>query len=528
MPQTLRVGDVFAAACPSCSPEKPVRHAVRQVTRKGPKFAADTLCLASRCYRSSIGSLDPSEGLFHVTWLDYHEDRKPDRVKTESFPELTHDPAVAASLLPPAEFTRERRKAVGDAIAVVLQRRQYTRKRQLETQLGEMFPEFAAVNMSDRGEIRLAFPEVSGVLKDLRLAGRIRFGLDHGRHIFGKGRVVRATSGHSAKLAMQRLREHRVKPGPLRVTLCYYVPVADLVALGHFFQAVFPAADVATPFHRVRLTCAYGERKAMRAGFRTGDTDCELRLTPNRMTITASLQEVGFALSAVKLLMLGNVLAREVVCAAHMDHAVLSIRGRPVFPATVLIHNQLPHSDALWRTEFSNIHRSFHGFPEFDPKEDRSISKRVILSHRKHRRAEFPPELVEAHLEQFRLAFLREYIGALGTADEYVPPSILRAYAPKGEEADRLVAELTAIYEERLKKLGLDRQKGEQRVKLFLARMNFWQSLIVMLFAVAAVTEAKEVMWGIAGLSVIFVAYLFWETVWRQRLRSEESQRERG
>lgn len=523
MPQTLRVGDVFVAGCPSCSPTSPVPHAVRQVARKGSKLAADTLCLAPRCFRSAVGSLDPAEGVFHVTWLDYHDDRKPDRVKTESFAELFYDPAAAAALAPPAEFTRDRRKAVGDAIAAVLQKRQFTRKRQLETHLAEMFPEFAAVNLSDRGEVRLAFPEVSGVLKDLRIAGRIRFALQNGRHVFGTGRKVRTTSARSANLAWQRLRDHRVKPGPVRVTLCFYTPVASPDALDHFFQAVFPAASVSTPFHRVQLTCAYGDRKAMRAGFRTGDAECELTLAPHRMTVTASLQEVGFATSVIKILLIGNLIAREVVCAAHMDHTVLTLKGRPVFPATVLVHNQLPHSDALWRTEYANLHRSFHGFPEMDHKADRSVSKRVILGHAKHRRAAFPPELVEAHLEQFRLAFLREYIGALGTADEYVPPSILRAYAPKGEEADKLVAELTAIYEERLKKIGLERQKGEQRVKLFLSRMNFWQSLIVMLFAVAAVTEVKELMWAIAALSVAFVGYLFWETVWRKRLKEEDA-----
>jgi hypothetical protein len=237
------------------------------------------------------------------------------------------------------------------------------------------------------------------------------------------------------------------------------------------------------------------------------------------MTVTAGLLERDLAVSLTKLLLMGNVIAREVVCAANVPHLVLTLKGRPTFPATVLVHNQLPHSEALWRTEYTNLHRSFHGFPEFDPRQDRSVSKRLILSHGTRGPVGFPPELVDEHLAAFRLAFLREYVDYLGSADEYVPPSILRAYAPAGEAADKLVAELTTIYEERLKKAALDRQKTEQRVKGFIARTNFWQSLIVLLFSIAAVTDVKPLTWVIAGLSLLFVAYLFWETVWRKQLK---------
>ena len=125
---------------------------------------------------------------------------------------------------------------------------------------------------------------------------------------------------------------------------------------------------------------------------------------------------------------------------------------------------------------------------------------------------EFPPEAVSEHFQKFQLLFLREYVGALSNEDVYVPPSILRAYAPKGAEIDAIVAELTNLYEERLKKGSLEREKVERQVTGFLNRSNLWLSVLVLLFSISQATEAKWLNWTVAGLATVFVAWLFWRT----------------
>jgi hypothetical protein len=519
-PRPICVGDTFAATCPGCSPAVPVPHVIRKVSDRRGKVAADVLCTRRSCFRSSIGHAD-ADGLLTVTWLDYPPGAKPVPVKIEAVPVLVHDREWAAKLTPDAELTRKNRPAILDRIADLLQKKRYTRKRALETALAELFPEYAAVNLSARGDVRLAFPDVSGLMKELRLAGRVHFGVTHGHHWFGRGKTVKATADQSFRKAWQVLDAHRLCAGPVHVTLAFHLPVGDPAALDHFFQAVFPVAEFATPFRTVLLECTHRDRKRKEATFNLNAAGCRVSVAPHRLTIRTHLLEKGFALSVVKLLLMGCVIAREVCHTAKMGHAVLSLKGRPVFPATVLAHNQLPHSSGLWKTEFNNLHRSFHGFPAADQAADCTVSSRVLLSNCTRGPAEFPAELVTAHLARFRLEFLREYVDWLGGVDEYVPPSVLRLYAPQGPEADALVQSLTATYEERLKKAQLERQRGEQRVKGFVARANFWQSLIVLLFAIAAATDVKPLTWAMAGLSLLFVVYLFWETVWQKKLKTE-------
>lgn len=518
--RTLRVGDTFLATCPGCSPAVPVPHVVRAVADRRGKTAADVLCGRRGCFRPSVGFV-ADDGGFTVTWLDHKPDAKPELLKVEPVPVLLHDRGWAAKLAPAAVLTRGRRAAMLDQIAAALQKKRFTAKRQLEAALAEMFPEFAAVTLSARGDIRLAFPEVSGLLKELRLTGRIRFGLSRGHHWFGRGKVVRTTADDSFRQAWTTLDAHRLAAGPVRVSLEFFLPVADAGDLDHFVQAVYPLAEVDTPFRPVRLACGHRDRKRGVLTFKVNAAECTLTLAPHRMTVRTGLLEKGFAASVVKLLLMANVIAREVCHTAHVGHAVLSLNGRPVFPATVLVHNQLPHSDVLWKTEFNNLHRAFHGFPARADGGDWSESGRVLLAHATAGPVEFPPEVVAAHLERFRLEFLREYVDWLGGVDEYVPPSVLRRYAPTGAEADALVQGLTDTYAERLKKAELSRQRHEQRVKGFVARANFWQSLIVLLFSIAAVTEVKPLTWALAGLSLLFAGYLFWATVWQKKLKGE-------
>lgn len=514
----LRIGDTFAATCPGCSPAEPVPHVIRKVSARRGKVAADVICTRKSCFRSAVGYAD-ADGALTVTWLDYPPGAKPVPIKIEPVPVLVHDHDWADKLTPGADLTRAERPALLDRIADLLQKKRYTRKRALEAALAELFPEYAAVNLSARGDVRLAFPEVSGLVKELRLAGRIHFGMHNGHHWFGRGKTVKATADQSFRRAWQVLDDHRLCAGPVHVSLVFHLPVGDPAALDHFFQAVFPAAEFPTPFRTVLLECSYRDRKRMTAAFNLNAAACRVAVAPHRLTVRTSLLEKGFALSVVKLLLMGCVLAREVCHTAKMGHAVLTLKGRPVFPATVLVHNQLPHSSALWKSRFNNLHRSFHGFPAAAQAADGTASSRVLLSNGTRGPVEFPPAVVTAHLERFRLEFLREYVDWLGGVDEYVPPSVLRLYAPHGPEADALVNALTATYEERLKKAQLERQRSEQRVKGFVARANFWQSLIVLLFAIAAATDVKPLTWAMAGLSLLFVGYLFWETMWQKKLK---------
>lgn len=516
----LRVGDTFLATCPGCSPDAPVTHVVRHVSSRKRRQTADVVCGRRGCFRPSVG-YQTEGGPFTVTWLDHKPGDKPGLLKVEPVAAVTHDPKWAEKFTPPAPLTSGRRKAMLDRISALLQKKRFTRKRDVEGQLAALFPEFAAVNMSARGDVRLAFPEVSGLLKELRMDGRIHFGLSHGHHWFGRGKTVRTTAEKSFAQAWQALDAHRLTAGPVRVSLVFFLPVADPQALDHFAQAVFPKAEVGTPFRKVLLECGYRDRKRGVMTFKLNAADCTLALAPHRMTVGTELLENGFAASLVKLLLMGHVIAREVCHTAKLGHAVLSLNGRPVFPATVLVHNQLPHSDALWKTEFNNLHRAFHGFPARANGGDWSESGRVLLSHATTGPTDFPPELVDGHLERFRLEFLRDYVDWLGGVDEYVPPSVLRLYAPTGPAADALVQGLTDTYAERLKKAELHRQRNEQRVKGFVARANFWQSLIVLLFSIAAVAEVKPLTWALAGLSLLFAGYLFWATVWQRKLKGE-------
>lgn len=516
----IRVGDTFLATCPGCSPAVPVTHVVRALSNRKGKQTADVLCGRRGCFRPSVGYV-ADDGTFTVTWLDYKPNDKPDLLKVEPVSVLLHASGWAEKFTPPAVLTRTRRKQMLDQIAALLQKKRFTRKRQLEGELATMFPEFAAVNLSARGDIRLAFPEVSGLLKELRMDGRIHFGMSHGHHWFGRGKTVRTTAEQSFRQAWSALDAHRLTAGPIRVSLEFFLPVADVDELDHFVQAVYPKAEIGTPFRKVLLECGHRDRKRGVITFKLNAADCVISLAPHRMTFRTSLLEKGFAASVVKLLLMGNVIAREVCHTAKLGHAVLALNGRPVFPATVLVHNQLPHSDALWKTEFNNLHRAFHGFPTRADGGDWSESERVLLSHTTAGPVDFPPEQVVAHLERFRLEFLREYVDWLGGVDEYVPPSVLRLYAPTGADADALVQGLTDTYEERLKKAEQHRQRNEQRVKGFVARANFWQSLIVLLFSIAAVTEMKPLTWALATLSLLFAGYLFWATVWQQKLKGE-------
>jgi hypothetical protein len=516
----LRVGDTFLAACPGCSPAVPVTHVVRSLSARKGKRTADVLCGRRGCFRPSVGYV-ADDGTLTVTWLEHTSNDKPALLKVEPVPVLLHDRGWAEKFTPPAVLTRVRREQLLDQIAALLQAKRFTRKRQLEGELATLFPEFAAVNLSARGDIRLAFPEVSGLLKELRMDGRIRFGMSHGHHWFGRGKTVRTTAEQSFRQAWTALDAHRLAAGPIRVSLEFFLPVADADALDHFVQAVYPLTEIGTPFRKVLLECGHRARKRGVMTFKLNAAECTLTLAPRRMTVRVGVLEKGFAASVVKLLLMGNVIAREVCHTARLGHAVLTLNGRPVFPATVLVHNQLPHSDALWKTEFNNLHRAFHGFPQRANGGDRSESGRVLLSHGVTGPTDFPPELVAAHLERFRLEFLREYVDWLGGVDEYVPPSVLRLYAPTGAAADALVQGLTDTYAERLKKAELHRQRHEQRVKGFVARANFWQSLIVLLFSIAAVTELKPLTWALAVLSLLFAGYLFWATVWQKKLKGE-------
>lgn len=516
----IRVGDTFLATCPGCSPAVPVAHVVRALSNRKGKRTADVLCGRRGCFRPSVGYV-ADDGTFTVTWLDHKPNDKPGLLKVEPVPVLLHARGWAEKFTPPAVLTRARRQPMLDQIAALLQKKRFTRKRQLEGELATLFPEFAAVNLSARGDIRLAFPEVSGLLKELRMDGRIRFGMSRGHHWFGRGKTVRTSAEQSFRQAWTVLDAHRLMVGPIRVSLEFFLPVADVDELDHFVQAVYPKAEIGTPFRKVLLECGHRDRRRGVMTFKLNAADCTLTLAPHRMTVRTSLLENGFAASVVKLLLMGNVIAREVCHTAHLGHTVLTLNGRPVFPATVLVHNQLPHSDALWKTEFNNLHRAFHGFPTRADGGDYSESGRVLLSHSTTGPTDFPPEQVAGHLERFRLEFLREYVDWLSGVDEYVPPSVLRLYAPTGPAAESLVQGLTNTYEERLKKAELHRQRNEQRVKGFVARANFWQSLIVLLFSIAAVTEVKPLTWALAGLSLLFAGYLFWATVWQRKLKAQ-------
>lgn len=491
-------------------------HVIRHVTSKNKKYALEALCIDGECYRCSVGSFDPQEKTLHVTWLDHLEGERTQHVKTELITETGHDEELALRLTPPPTLSGNARARAQETLIRMLDGREFRRKRSLETALAEKLPEFAAVNLSHRNDLRLGFPELANLVKELRIEGKVPFGIYHGHHVFGSGRVAEEGPEHSRELAHQRLRDHRVRPGPIRVRFVYYIPVDSEREIGHFFQAVFPRAEIRTPFHRVTLQCWYRDRKDSTATFRIDRTNLTLTAYPNRMEIRGSLQEKDLALSLVKIVVMGNVLAREVTSSARPDAPLLHLRGRTEFPSTVLIHNQLPRSEVLWRTEYTNIHRTLYGFPSLDDSRRVSVSQRMILSH-SHVPQQFAPELVDEHLRKFQLLFLRDYVGSLAKEDEYVPPSILRAYAPKGEEIDSLVAGLTNLYEERLKKSALERERADRQVSNFLNRSNFWLSLIVMLFSIAAATEEKWLNWIVAVVALVFVGYTFGKTFhWRE------------
>jgi len=237
-----------------------------------------------------------------------------------------------------------------------------------------------------------------------------------------------------------------------------------------------------------------------------------LTVKPHRLELTARLDERNLALSLMKMILMGSVVARELTCTARQEHKLLLHRGQPHFPSTILIHNQLSHSDALWKTEFHNLHRSFHAFPELDHKAKRSVSQRMIMSHTPNAVA-FSDEEVTAHLERFQILFLREFIGALGSEDVYVPPSVLRAFAPRGSEIELLVGELTGLYEERLKKSALEREKVEKGRERILNQNNFFLSIMFLLFSIAQAVNEPLMNWAVAGLAGTFVSYLAWRAV---------------
>jgi len=375
-----------------------------------------------------------------------------------------------------------------------------------------MRPEASAVNLSFLNHLRVAFPEFSSLIKSLRMSGKVKFAVHYGHHVFGKGTEVETSSEGIANEAHHRLRRHVVRPGPIQVTVAFYLPVTEERDIEHFLQAVFPRAEVRTPFHRITLLCGFADRKKNQATFRLDESEWGVAIRPHRLELTARLDERDIALSLMKAILMGSVIAREATCTARQEHKLLMHKGQPHVPSIVLIHNNLPHSDELWKTEYNNLHRSFHAFAEFDGAAKRSVSQRVIMSH-----SQFPVQFtdaeVTAHLEKFQILFLREFIGALGSEDVYVPPSVLRAYAPRGGEIESLVAELTGLYEERLKKAALDREKIERGHEKVLNRNNFWLTVMFLLFSIAQATEQKWLNWGIAGLAAVFVVMLAWRSV---------------
>jgi hypothetical protein len=323
-------------------------------------------------------------------------------------------------------------------------------------------------------------------------------------------------------MAWQILKTHRIATGPIEASILTYIPIEEEKALEHFFQAIIPEAHVKTPFGSLSLQCHFKEKKLMQAHFRIDDTECDFTVSPHILQVSGKFQEKHLSRSLIKLALVSLSLAKEITCAAHQGSQLLRLFGRPNFPSTIVIHNSLRGSEELWQSQFTNIHRNFYAFPEVKDKEDYSISERLILND-KIAVCQFPPELLHNHLAKFRVAFLREVITALEREEVYIPPSLLKAYAPKGEECQELVKELTAVYEEKLKKGQLEREQRERDTKLFINRSNLWLSLIVLLFSLANIAQNQWINFGVMGIAVVFVIFLVLKN-WKMRGGQEEEE----
>lgn len=502
------VGDTFTCACPFCSPEKTVVHAIYHVGQNGKKYTIDAVCTERNCFRTSSGSLEPGDDTLHVTWLEYKWKEKPTSVKTAKISSLQSDAEWQQRLTPPPEPNEKEEKHICDEMLQLLRNRKFQSKGDLEFALAQKFPQFAEVNLSFDNVPRLALPVLSNLAKTLRVQDIIPFEIRHGHHVYGKGKLVPRLYEKSQEMAWKILQDHLVFPGPIQVSVCTYIPVDDEKNIAHFFQSITPKAALQNDFGSILLECLVKEKKVSQARFWLDQMECNFSVKASRLEVTGKFQEKYLSRTLIKLVLVSLRLAYEISCAAHQDRKILRLDGKPNFPSILIVHNSLNHSEALWKTEFSNIHRNFYAFPGREGEsEDCTVSERVILSHVPA--YEFSEELLEQHLEKFRLLFLREIVRSLEIREEFIPPSILKTYAPKSEETEQLVGELTTLYEERFKKNQLEKVEREAELKIFLNRSNMWLSVVVLLFSLATVAKSLVVNGIIIGISIMLVIFIF-------------------
>ena len=499
-----RIGDTFISTCPFCSPDKGILHAIRMVVKKGKKHDIDGICTC--CFKTTVGSFNKDDEVVYITWLDYKSRNEVERIKTEQIKEFKFNKEIQEKLLPPPKLTNNAEQKISDEVCKILEKKQFDSKGSLEVFLCEKFPEFGEINLNFNNTIKMSFPYLSRIAKSLRLKGKIPFTIKDGHHVYGQGKKIKIARNRSTNLAWKVVKKNKLLKGPIKASILTYIPSDDEKAFQHFFQAVFPKAKITTSFGEVTL---YSQKAKVDriAHFKVDEIIFSFTISPFKLEVTGNFQEKNLSCSLIKAAIISQSLAYEIACTGHKDQHIIKIDNKYNFPSIFLIRNGLKHSETLWKTKYTNIHRNFYSFPEKEDNEV-SISQRLILSHTLSKQ-EFDQATVDKVFNHFRVLFIKDIVRSLLYKNVYVPISIIKAYAPQDEEMQKFIEQITNTYEEKLKKNQIERENKQKELDLFINRSNLWLSIIVLLFSFGTLINSNLLNIALLVFAIIFVGFIF-------------------